>query len=178
MIGAPSWVATGARKISRLSPGVAATSAAHADHSKVKPRRNRKPLPASAGVLGSLLNAASLSWRRIAILPRLLTSLSSVPLPRAASIGRNTGNSALNSTRPRSLRGASFEIGDRRIGGGVRIEREHGAPAQLFIGADDTELGAGREGRRLTISSRSTWRMPARRSRLWRELVRRRLGGA
>ena len=42
--------------------------------------------------------------------------------------------------------GRQLEIGDRRIGGGVRIEREEGAPAQLFIGADDTELGAGREG--------------------------------
>jgi hypothetical protein len=61
VIGAPSLLAIGARRTSRLSPGAAATSLAHADHARVKPRRNRKPLPACAAIVGSLLAAASSS---------------------------------------------------------------------------------------------------------------------
>ena len=39
-----------------------------------KPWRNRNALPASAAVAGLLLDGASLTWDRIAMLPRLLTS--------------------------------------------------------------------------------------------------------
>ena len=53
------------------------------------------------------------------------------------------------------------KIGDRLIGGGVRIECEEGTTAQLFVGAGTTEFGAARE----RLAAEDLDALDARRSR-------------
>jgi hypothetical protein len=164
VIGAPSFVAMGARSTNLLSPGRVATSVAHADQARVTPRRNKNPLPASATVAGSLLNEASWSWRRMAMLPRLLTSYSSVPLPRAAHLGTQHQEFRAELHQPASIARRQLEVGHRRVRRRVRIERKERATAQLFIGAGITEFDAGGEVLSAQASrSARPWRQPATR---------------
>jgi hypothetical protein len=46
---------------------------------------------------------------------------------------------------PARIARRELKIGDRLIGGGVRIEREEGATAQLLVGAGGAEFGTRRE---------------------------------
>jgi hypothetical protein len=65
----------------------------------------------------------------------------------AASARRRTQHQEVGAEfhKPARIARREREIGNRRIGSGGGIEREHGAATQLFIGAGITELDAARE---------------------------------
>ena len=109
VIGSAPCVATGTRMAMPLLARLA--SGCQPDQTIVSPRRKVKALPASARLRGSLTapdggSGASLIQDIRNLLPRLVTSYSSAPLPRAGSAGRRMNTSVSYSTVPRALRGA------------------------------------------------------------------------
>ena len=104
-IASPSSIASGTSI--RSNPGASGTSCCQPHHARVYPSRIRNPLPGSIGPSGGT-SGALLMFRRASAFPRFSTSSSRRPLPLPCSTGRSTRKSALNSTSPCSLRGASL----------------------------------------------------------------------
>src|SRR5262245_51848347 len=126
-----------------------------------KPRRMRKPSPASTGGAGlgpgtKVGRVARLKLGTATVLPRLTTSSMTRPLHRRRSTGSRIDTSDSNSTRPASLRGANVTSAMRSLAACFGSTAKWSVPFSSSYGpasANDTPLASGR---RSLISNRVT----------------------